>query len=500
MFSNPVVGGTTLIRPAIQSPNFVTTVSGWSINIDGSAEFNNVAIRGTLTVTGPSTLAGTLTMSGGACILTAAAPAQRISICSSPQNQISFFSGDATETIAGSLSITVSGGVAQLSLANPQMNTGGTSSLLMQSGQGHGVWTIFSDNASLTGTAFINALHSTYGRNLFDNNVAIGGAGITDFEVLTIQGSNSGISIRPRTGANRFVIYNADGNNLFIWWQGTNVEMVAFDDHGRIIVSRPYGDAAGYYGSWLGDPTNRCAVNTINDNNRNGSSYRLLSSGGDSDTYLSVGNVNGTGAFQFRLSNNGATFGSWGVNNRGLGVVESLDIALPALGGGNTVNVQASGSWQVGFVSSAKAHKTNIRTLAETPEKDSGPDNPIFRLRPVRFNWVQDEYELGKGWALKGVANADELNAKHPNGVAGLIAEEVYEHCPDAVLHRSAKAPEPWDESRHGMPWHDSEGNPVTHVPGWDETIIGLDHDRLIAYLIDAVQYLRKRVDHGSGN
>ena len=47
MPGNPVVGGTVLRRPAIQSPNFVTTVSGWTINADGSAEFNNLTIRGT---------------------------------------------------------------------------------------------------------------------------------------------------------------------------------------------------------------------------------------------------------------------------------------------------------------------------------------------------------------------------------------------------------------------------------------------------------------------
>ena len=48
---NPVVGGTVLRRPAIQSPNFVTTVSGWTINADGSAEFNNLTIRGTFSGT-----------------------------------------------------------------------------------------------------------------------------------------------------------------------------------------------------------------------------------------------------------------------------------------------------------------------------------------------------------------------------------------------------------------------------------------------------------------
>jgi hypothetical protein len=44
---NPVVGGTVLRRAAIRSPNFVTGVSGWTINQDGSAEFNNLTIRGT---------------------------------------------------------------------------------------------------------------------------------------------------------------------------------------------------------------------------------------------------------------------------------------------------------------------------------------------------------------------------------------------------------------------------------------------------------------------
>lgn len=45
-FNNPVVGGTTLIREAIQSPDFVHLVSGWSINQDGTAEFAIITARG----------------------------------------------------------------------------------------------------------------------------------------------------------------------------------------------------------------------------------------------------------------------------------------------------------------------------------------------------------------------------------------------------------------------------------------------------------------------
>lgn len=46
-FNNPVVGGENgeLVRRSIQSPDYVTGVSGWTINRDGSAEFNNVTIR-----------------------------------------------------------------------------------------------------------------------------------------------------------------------------------------------------------------------------------------------------------------------------------------------------------------------------------------------------------------------------------------------------------------------------------------------------------------------
>jgi len=43
---DPVVGSSTLRRPAIQSPNFVAGVSGWAINADGSAEFADLTISG----------------------------------------------------------------------------------------------------------------------------------------------------------------------------------------------------------------------------------------------------------------------------------------------------------------------------------------------------------------------------------------------------------------------------------------------------------------------
>lgn len=48
-FSNPIAGGDgSIIRPALKSPNYAAGSTGWSINKDGSAEFNGVTVRGTI--------------------------------------------------------------------------------------------------------------------------------------------------------------------------------------------------------------------------------------------------------------------------------------------------------------------------------------------------------------------------------------------------------------------------------------------------------------------
>lgn len=48
-FSNPIAGGGgDLIRPSLRSPGFVAGATGWSINKDGTAEFNGITVRGTV--------------------------------------------------------------------------------------------------------------------------------------------------------------------------------------------------------------------------------------------------------------------------------------------------------------------------------------------------------------------------------------------------------------------------------------------------------------------
>lgn len=48
-FTDPIVADTTLVRDAIQSPDYISGSTGWTINRDGTAEFNNVTVRGTIT-------------------------------------------------------------------------------------------------------------------------------------------------------------------------------------------------------------------------------------------------------------------------------------------------------------------------------------------------------------------------------------------------------------------------------------------------------------------
>jgi hypothetical protein len=46
-FANAIIGGAeALIRKAMRSPNYVPGTAGWTVNKDGSAEFNDVSVRG----------------------------------------------------------------------------------------------------------------------------------------------------------------------------------------------------------------------------------------------------------------------------------------------------------------------------------------------------------------------------------------------------------------------------------------------------------------------
>lgn len=124
-FGNPLVGGTTLIRPAIQSPNFVAGSAGWKIAKDGTAEFNNATFRGTVVVgVAPNPQVEIISSAGSGLIrfpTNRAIEAQKSTILSGPVNP-----GTAAEYAALAISgPSVTGATDQLRQQfNSQANDG----------------------------------------------------------------------------------------------------------------------------------------------------------------------------------------------------------------------------------------------------------------------------------------------------------------------------------------------------------------------------------------
>jgi hypothetical protein len=105
-FSNDILGGAAaLIRAAIKSPNFVHNSTGWSINKDGSVEFNNGTFRGT--ISGGSLIVNN---SFGAAILT-------INQSSSPGTWLLYL--DTGSAVQGSLAAAGAGKAGTDQFGNP---------------------------------------------------------------------------------------------------------------------------------------------------------------------------------------------------------------------------------------------------------------------------------------------------------------------------------------------------------------------------------------------
>lgn len=305
----------------------------------------------------------------------------------------------------------------------------------------------------------------------FPVNVNIGGNDFTDPETLTLTGGTSGISYRDRSdNAQRWVTYTS--NSTFFFWDGTTERLMIERTTGRCQASLGYNGRA-IFGMWNGGDTLSMFANLQQVAN-GPNNYAMLQGNpaNDNRTYL---NAPVNGEIRIRRDNSN----------------QALDMKWDALPNINGPLVRRDdGSQQVGRDPSSQKLKDNIRTLKETDDPDSGEDNPVFRLRPVRFNWKH--CPQGKN----GLINGNKCNERNPNGVVGLLAEEVLEICPDAVFWTKANEEEPWDIKKGGLPPIDPEtGEPTTVRKAKEREITSLDSDRLVAYLIDAVQYLKEEIE-----
>jgi hypothetical protein len=307
------------------------------------------------------------------------------------------------------------------------------------------------------------AILGASGLNVIDK-LSVGNAGGFESEAITVGTSSglSGISMKDRSAANRWVIYPNAGN-LYFYDSVLARALAVIVGTGGELVSGLGHSGESHAGPWLTDRAYACFGNRLRMNTNN-SHYLILGGNSNNDTYVAA---SGPGGYiVFREANNGT-------NILQMRPGTTIISALPALGGGNTMNLQVGGSEQFGFIASATKYKKNVRKLDTT-----GSDNPIWKLKPVRFNWS----EL--------VVNYEEMDFRYPDGVAGFIAEDVVEVMPDAVLWSDGDQ-DPWEVNAGRQSydeWELPRGFGVVEPTG-------IDNDRLIAYLVDAVQYLKKELE-----
>lgn len=486
-FSNPIVGGEDLIRSGIRSPNYVAGSAGWRIAQDGSAEFNNVLIRGTLR--------------------TAAPPNKRIEIGTTQVNRIDFYSGDANEVGQSYIQSTyalnraflelVSGATAGDGQAYVELNSAptpgglanftvsftGNNVALDRAGDFHcflgaaGIARFYCtaerllvDDFGILVTGTIDATQAvnatgnvTAGADVFAGGSHWANHNAGGFYARGYGDTNHGFSVppvAPTWGTN----FNVDGP-VFRGWNNW-ILATATNAHWQMAIGANYVQVFGGLGVSSGsnndiniDPE---AITTVG--GTSGISMRQRSRATWDAVKRMVIYAEGD---NLRIWQDGLS-GIFSIGNT-LGPINSFStmcVAVPALGGGNTMNLQVAGSWQVGYISSRRAHKLNVRKLG------AGAENPVFKLEASRFNWNAEH-----------VADADEINARHPDGVAGLMAEDVAQWAPDAAIYAG--------NSHAHCPPGCEESHPGDDIP--EGTPIGVNVDRLLAYLVDAVQHLNRK-------
>lgn len=158
------------------------------------------------------------------------------------------------------------------------------------------------------------------------------------------------------------------------------------------------------------------------------------------DTWADCGGTNG-----FKITHHGAADS---VRFRRIGGWTEIITPswLPELTGGQ--NLWQVNQSQIGRQPSHFASKMDIR-----PNPRAGAANPLWRWKVHNYRWDPDR-----------VGNADAENARNPEGITGLVADEVHATAPDAVTM-------------------DAFGKPAS-----------FDSFALLAYIVDALQYVEARL------
>lgn len=136
-FDDELAGGVVLVRPALQSPDYAPGVAGWAIKIDGSAEFNDVVIRGGTVVSGLA-LYYNGTPAAGTLILSIAAAAGTDAYGNAYPAGLGVYGTDGDLTVDDGVLLLVGSNGSQVALSAG--GTGGASVFLTPQNLGGATW------------------------------------------------------------------------------------------------------------------------------------------------------------------------------------------------------------------------------------------------------------------------------------------------------------------------------------------------------------------------
>jgi hypothetical protein len=403
------------VAPSGFPPLTNTTGAGWQVKADGTADYNSVIVRGTFQT---ALISGDLTLQAGG-VVRSRQSGQRVEIGRGINTQQS--------SSANSIDAFVLWG-------------SGSNTLQYDPGL------IYTDDASLSPwwptlviTAPTQYGHETFPAKVTLRSESVDGASARRASTISLDSSIvDGAIFRFDDSSQNTLGLNLFSNRALYWgaWGGGWYMQDA-------TYMRCYGDKQIYTNPAQMGPSQTFGsayAAFIHNNMNSTNSYGLMQ-----DNTGLVYIAPASGQYLVVRNDNNNTIGSWQLvgSNTDFRLGNRAGGSLPPTLGGSTL-VIATSSGEVGISSSSRTVKAGIRSL-----DNSGEQNPVWHLRPVRFRWDPE-----KVW------NAHELPE-----TAGLVAEEVHEVAADGV-HR----------------------NPSGEA-------VSLNEQALIAYLVDAVHYLRDRLD-----
>lgn len=395
--------GTLAPGIVIQSSDFVSGTSGWQIDGDGNAEFNDVTVRGTII----------------GSVFKTAASGQRLEIDGSTGDSfITFY--DSSDNVAGYVGFEPTGyGTNTMVLSNEGLNDieldAGAVSLIASGSSGFGVWVRSNAAGAVPGTPF----------SVWNSAATVSYLKVKNATPFLVLPQDAGLIQFVGSGPKGLAVHDSSESSIesalyyrtspdtwgFEWATGKKVEFDA-----GLVRAEPGGWAAPAY-SFHGDTNTGMGW-------RSADTLFFATGGSESFFIDSSGNINFQNhilfnILQLRLNKTGIAYSFQGDTNTGWGsegvnqiqgyvggtkVIEIGGTSFIAdrvyaetTGGAANVHVQFGGKlWRS---TSTREAKRNIETLTELP-----------RFRPVVFQ--------------------SKLEADGDRQFAGFIAEEVAEAFP----------------------------------------------------------------------